>query len=296
MPIATRIHRLLEKHRTLIFPGVYDALGAKLVEQAGFPLTFVSGYSVAATQLGLPDFGYLTQTEMVAVAKRVCGTVKIPVIIDADTGYGNALNVIRTVQELIDAGAAGMFLEDQVWPKRCGHMKGKRVIPVAEHVQKIRAAVDARAGRDFFIVARTDARQVTGLEDAIHRCQQYRQAGADALFVEAPRSREELVAIAKALPAPLVANMLEGGVTPLLTKDELETIGLQLIVCPLTALYAAAKAMRDMFAHIQSAGTTRDVLDRLLPFQQFHEVITLEHYYQLDEQYRADEPDSSGKV
>ncbi|MGH7209032.1 MAG: isocitrate lyase/PEP mutase family protein, partial [Nitrospiraceae bacterium] len=157
MPVSTRIHALLEKERTLLFPGVYDALGAKLVEQAGFPLTFISGYSVAATQLGMPDFGYLTQTEMVAVAKRVCGSVRIPIIIDADTGYGNALNVIRTVNELIDAGAAGMFLEDQVWPKRCGHMKGKRVIPVDEQAQKIRAAVDARRGRDFFIVARTDA-------------------------------------------------------------------------------------------------------------------------------------------
>lgn len=292
MPISTRIHRLLQNQRSLIFPGIYDALGAKLVEQAGFPLTFISGYSVAATQLGLPDFGYLTQTEMVAVAKRVCGAVKIPVIIDADTGYGNALNVIRTVNELIEAGAAGMFLEDQVWPKRCGHMKGKRVIPTVEQVQKIRAAVDARRGRDFFIVARTDARQVNGLEDAIHRCRQYKEAGADALFVEAPRTRDELALIAKELPAPLVANMLEGGVTPLLTKDELEQIGLQLIVCPLTALYASAKAMRDMFGMIKTAGTTREVLERLLPFQQFHDVIRLDDYYELDERYRSPEGDT----
>jgi carboxyvinyl-carboxyphosphonate phosphorylmutase len=291
MPISTRVHRLLQNQRSLIFPGVYDALGAKLVEQAGFPLTFISGYSVAATQLGLPDFGYLTQTEMVAVAKRVCGAVKIPVIIDADTGYGNALNVIRTVNELIEAGAAGMFLEDQVWPKRCGHMKGKRVIPTEEQVQKIRAAVDARRGRDFFIVARTDARQVNGLEDAIHRCRQYKEAGADALFVEAPRTRDELALIAKELPAPLVANMLEGGVTPLLTKDELEQIGLQLIVCPLTALYASAKAMRDMFGMIKTAGTTREALERLLPFQQFHDVIRLDDYYELDERYRSPEGD-----
>lgn len=287
MPQKTRIHALLEKERTLIFPGVYDALGAKLVERAGFPLTFISGYSVAATQLGLPDFGYLTQSEMVATAKRVCNAVKIPIIIDADTGYGNALNVIRTVNELIDAGAAGMFLEDQVWPKRCGHMKGKRVIPVEEHVQKIRAAADAKRDRDFFIVARTDARQVNGLEDAIARCKRYKDAGADALFIEAPRSVDELKALAKALPPPLVANMLEGGVTPLLTKDELGTLGLQLIVCPLTALYASAKAMQDMFALIKSKGTTRDALDRLLPFQQFHDIIGLDDYYKLDEKYRT---------
>jgi 2-methylisocitrate lyase-like PEP mutase family enzyme len=268
---------------------VYDALGAKLVERAGFPLTFISGYSVAATQLGLPDFGYLTQTEMVATAKRVCASVKIPIIIDADTGYGNALNVIRTVNELIDAGAAGMFLEDQVWPKRCGHMKGKRVIPVEEHVQKIRAAVDARKSRDFFLVARTDARQVNGLEDAISRCKKYKEAGADALFIEAPGSVEELKVLAKELPPPLVANMLEGGVTPLLTKDELEKLGLQLIVCPLTALYASSKAMQDMFALIKSKGTTRDALDRLLPFQQFHDIIGLDDYYKLDEKYRSTE-------
>ena len=290
MPAQTRVHALLEKDRTLIFPGVYDALSAKLVERAGFPLTFVSGYSVAATQLGFPDFGYLTQTEMVATAKRVCAAVTIPVIIDADTGYGNALNVIRTVNELIDAGAAGMFLEDQVWPKRCGHMKGKRVIPVEEHVQKIRAAVDARQGRDFFIVARTDARQVNGLEDAIARCKKYKDAGADALFVEAPRDVEELKALAKALPPPLVANMLEGGVTPLLTRDELEKLGLQLIVCPLTALYASAKAMQDMFELIKTKGTTRDHVDRLLPFQQFHDIIDLDGFYKLDEKYRT--PDS----
>lgn len=289
MPTANRIHSLLKKERTLVFPGVYDALGAKLVERAGFPLTFISGYSVAATQLGLPDFGYLTQTEMVAMAKRVCGSVKIPVIIDADTGYGNALNVIRTVNELIDAGAAGMFLEDQVWPKRCGHMKGKRVIPVEEQTQKIRAAVDARRGRDFFIVARTDARQVNGLEDAIQRCRRYKEAGADALFVEAPRTTEELATIARELPAPLVANMLEGGVTPLLAKDELEKLGFQLVVCPLTALYASAKAMQDMFVLIKSAGTTKTALDRLIPFKQFHDIIDLETYYSLDERYRTED-------
>lgn len=291
--MASRISALLAKEGTLIFPGVYDALGAKLVEGAGFPLTFISGYSVAATHLGLPDFGYLTQTEMVSTARRVCGSVKIPIIIDADTGYGNALNVIRTVNELIEAGAAGMFLEDQVWPKRCGHMKGKRVIPADEHVQKIRAAADARGKRDFFIVARTDARQVNSLDDAIERCRRYKEAGADALFVEAPRSKDELARIAKELPAPLVANMLEGGVTPLLTKDELEKIGFQLIVCPLTALYASAKAMQDMFQLIKTAGTTSSALDRLIPFQQFNEIIGLDNYYALDERYKTDESSGS---
>src|SRR2546427_9804532 len=160
-------------------------------------------------------------------------------------------------------------------------MKGNRVIPVEKPAQKIRAAADARRGRDFFIVARTDARQVNGLEDAIHRCRQYKEAGADALFVEAPSNAEELGTIARELPPPLVANMLEGGVTPLLTKRELEQIGFQLVVCPLTALYASAKAMQDMFGLIKSAGTTRAALDRLIPFQQFHGIIDLDSYYAL---------------
>ncbi|MEC4668352.1 MAG: isocitrate lyase/phosphoenolpyruvate mutase family protein, partial [Nitrospirota bacterium] len=184
---------------------------------------------------------------------------------------------------------AGMFLEDQVWPKRCGHMKGKRVIPVEEQIQKIKAAVDARGTRDFFIVARTDARQVHGLEDAIHRCRLYKEAGADALFVEAPRTTEELTTIGKELPAPLVANMLEGGVTPLLTKTELSVLGFQLIVCPLTGLYASAQAMRDMFELISSAGTSRTALDRLIPFEQFHDLLGLDAYYELDARYRASE-------
>jgi methylisocitrate lyase len=285
MTTATRVHALLEKHGTLLFPGVYDALGAKLAQRAGFPMTFISGYSVAASYLGLPDFGYLTQTEIVSVARRVCAWVTIPVIVDADTGYGNPLNVIRTVNELIDGGAAGMFLEDQVWPKRCGHMRGKRVIPAEEHVQKIRAAVDARRDRDFFIVARTDARQVTGLEDAIRRCQLYKEAGADALFLEAPRSAEELATMARELPPPLVANMLEGGVTPLLTKEELGSLGIQLVLWPLTALYASAKAVHEMFRLLKTAGTTRSALDHLLSFQQFHDVIGLDDHYVLAERY-----------
>lgn len=289
MAVATNVRTILEREGALACPGVYDALSAKLVEQAGFPLTVISGYSVAATQFGLPDFGYLTQTEMVAAARRVCGAVRIPVLVDADTGYGNALNVIRTVNDLIGAGAAGMFLEDQVWPKRCGHMKGKRVIPVDEQVQKIRAAVDARGAREFFLIARTDARQVDGLDAAIARCRRYREAGADALFVEAPRSVEELARIGRELPRPLVANMLEGGVTPLLTRHELAALGFQLILYPLTGLYASAKAMRDLFALIKTAGTTGEALDRLLPFQEFHKLIDLDAHYALDDRYRAED-------
>jgi carboxyvinyl-carboxyphosphonate phosphorylmutase len=293
MLASTRIHRLLAAYGDIVIPGVYDALSAKLAERAGFPLACISGYSVAATQLGLPDFGYVTQTEMAATARRVCGSVTVPVLIDADTGYGNALNVIRTVHELLDAGAAGMFLEDQVWPKRCGHMKGKRVVPVEEQIQKIRAAVEARKDREFFIIARTDARQVNGLDDAIARAQAYHEAGADALFVEAPGTVEELSRIGRDLPRPLVANMLEGGVTPLLTQGDLKALGFQLILFPLTGLYAAAKAMQDMFGVIKSAGTTREDLHRLLTFGEFHQLLDLDSHYALDERYRAPDERSS---
>ena len=282
-----RIHDLLAAHGTLMFPGAYDALSARLAERAGFELTFISGYSVSAARLGEPDFGLLTQSEIVDAARSVCRAVRIPVIVDADTGYGNPLNVIRTVNELIDAGAAGMFLEDQVWPKRCGHMRGKKVVPLEEYLPKIRAAADARAGRDFFIVARTDARQAIGLDEAIRRVAAAREAGADAAFVEAPNSIEELREVARRVRGPLVANMLERGVTPLLTREELRDLGYALAVCPLTAIYAAARAMRDVFAHLRAHGTTRDALDRLLSFDEFHDLVGLEEKYALDARYAA---------
>ena len=284
-PIKTRVHKLLERGEVIIFPGVYDAMGAKIAAQVGFELLFISGYSVAATQLGMPDFGYLTQTEMVQVARRVCKSVKPPVIVDADTGYGNPLNVIRTVNELIDAGAAGMFLEDQVWPKRCGHMRGKKVIPMEEHVQKIRAAVDARKGRDFFIVARTDAHQVHGLKEAIRRCKAYKKTGADALFIEAPQSASELAQIARELEPPLVANMLEGGVTPLQSKEELKRLGFHLVVYPLTCLYANTRAITEVLTHLRKTGTTKDILSQFHTFNHFHDLIDLDSYYALDKKY-----------
>ncbi len=287
---GTRVHRLLKEHGVLLFPGIYDALGARIATQVGFELLFISGYSVSASQLGLPDFGYLTQTEMIETVRRIVRSVDRPIIVDADTGYGNALNVIRTVNGLIEAGAAGMFLEDQQWPKRCGHMRGKRLIPMEEHAQKLKAAADARGDRDFFIVARTDARQVSGLKEAIRRCQAYKKAGADALFIEAPHSLDELKTMAQELEPPLVANMLEGGVTPLLTREELGELGIQLIVCPLTALYSASRAIREILTHLRKSGTTRDQLEQLLSFEQFHKIIDLDSHYRLDDEYRLPDP------
>ena len=283
-----RVHDLIAAHGTIVFPGVYDALSAKLVERAGFEMTFISGYSVSASRLGEPDFGLLTQSEIVDAARAVCRAVRLPVIVDADTGYGNPLNVIRTVNELLDAGAAGMFLEDQVWPKRCGHMRGKKVVPLEEYLPKIRAAVDARGDRDFFIVARTDARQAIGLDEAIRRVNAAREAGADAAFVEAPASVDELREVALHVPGPLVANMLERGVTPLLDRKELADLGYALAVCPLSGITAAAKAMKEIYGRLREEGTTRHALDRLLPFEEFNDLVGLEEKYALDAKYASD--------
>jgi 2-methylisocitrate lyase-like PEP mutase family enzyme len=283
----TRVHRILEEVGPTAFAGIYDALSAKLAEQAGFPLAFVSGYSVAATLLGEPDLGILTQTEMIDQARRICGSVRIPVIVDADTGYGNPLNVVRTVRELIAAGAAGCFLEDQVWPKRCGHMRGKRIVDRQEYVQKIRAAVEARGDRDFFIVARTDALAVQGMDEAVARVTEARQAGADASFIEAPSSLEELAAIGRFAPPPNVANMIEGGRTPVLSRDELARLGFHLILYPLAGLFSAAKSLAATYAKLRADGTTAGEEDRLMTFEQFNALIGVEEKYQLAQRYGA---------
>lgn len=284
---ANRIRELLKTTSFLLMPGVYDALSAKIAARAGFEVVFTTGYSLSATLLGEPDFGLLTQTEMLAAAQRICTVVDQPVIVDADTGYGNAINVIRTVKELVRVGAAGLFLEDQVWPKRCGHMKGKQVIPLAEQLKKLRAAIDAREGGDLFIVARTDARQALGLSDAVRRGVAFKEAGADAVFIEAPETREEMQEIARNVPGPLVANMIERGVTPLLPLEELHALGFQLIVWPLAPLYASAKALKEVYTTLRSQGTTAGMLERLMPFDEFHEIVGLDEKYALDARYKV---------
>jgi methylisocitrate lyase len=282
---AEQIRRLTAED-TILMPGVYDALTARIAARVGFEIVFISGYSVSAVRLGEPDFGFLTQSEMVDVARSVCRVSNAPVIVDADTGYGNPLNVIRTVHEMQDAGAAGVFLEDQVWPKKCGHFEGKQVVGVEEHAAKIRAARDARGERDLFIVARTDARQPLGVEEAIDRCLAYKEAGADALFVEAPQSVDELQQVAGALPPPLVSNMIERGVTPHLTRSELRDLGYALIVCPLAALYSSAKAVTDVLTELRERETTAGAVDRMLAFDQFGELVELEQRYADEARYR----------
>lgn len=287
MDKAHVIRQALSQSGQLIMPGVYDALSAKIAARSGFEVIFITGYSLSATLLGEPDFGLLTQTEVIAAAQRICSVVETPVIVDADTGYGNAINVIRTVRDLIGAGAAGMFLEDQVWPKRCGHMKGKQVIPLDEQLKKLKAAVEAKQNRDFFIVARTDSRQALGLNAAIERGIAFKEAGADAVFIEAPESKDEMKEISKQVPGPLVANMLERGVTPLMGPNELKELGFDLVVWPLAPLYSVAKSLTEVYTTLRRDGSTLAILDRLMPFDEFNRIVGLDEKYALDAKYRS---------
>ena len=279
MASLTSIDRILEQCGSLAFPGVFDTLSARLAERIGFPMAFVSGYSVAATAIGEPDMGLLTQTEMVERARQICGSVSIPVLVDADTGYGNPLNVIRTVNQLIAAGAAGCFLEDQVWPKRCGHMRGKQVIPREEYIHKIGAAVEARADRDFFIVARTDALAVYGMDEAVARVEAARAAGANASFIEAPDSLERMEEIGRRSPVPNVANMIEGGKTPVLAQQELCRLGFHLILYPLAGLFAAARAIQQIYQTLHANGTTLGAAQQRMTFAEFNDLIGVEAKY-----------------
>jgi 2-methylisocitrate lyase-like PEP mutase family enzyme len=287
MAKAELIRQALATHGQLIMPGVYDALSAKIAARAGFEVIFITGYSLSATLLGEPDFGLLTQTEVVSAAQRICSVVETPVIVDADTGYGNAINVIRTVQDLVRSGAGGMFLEDQVWPKRCGHMRGKQVIPLDEQLNKLRAAVEARGQMDFFIVARTDSRQALGLDEAIKRGIAFKNAGADAVFIEAPESKEEMREIAKHVKGHLVANMLERGVTPLMGPEELKELGFDLVVWPLAPLYSVAKSLTDVYMTLRKEGSTLSILDRLMPFDEFNGIVGLNEKYLLDAKFKT---------
>ena len=274
---------------TVILAGCFDALSARLAVAAGFQSLFLSGYCTSATLLGLPDFGYLTQSEMAEVARRVCRTVpEAQVVVDGDTGYGNPLNTIRTVELYEEAGGAGIFLEDQVWPKKCGHMAGKRVVPREEWLAKLRAALDTR--QHLFVTARTDARAAVGLEEACERARMAADLGVDAIFVEAPESEADMEAIAKATPGCVrAANMIEGGRTPLRTPGELHDLGFDLIVSPLTGLLAAARQMTRAYARLKERGTLRDDLDLVMSFDQFSPVVDLDHHYEVEARYAADD-------
>jgi 2-methylisocitrate lyase-like PEP mutase family enzyme len=255
---AKVLRRLLDETRAIPVVGAYDALTARLVERAGFEAVYVGGYALSATQLGLPDVGLLTMTEMLDGVRRICAAIEVPVIADGDTGYGNHVNTDRLIRELERAGAAGVHLEDQAFPKRCGHMDGKRLDTVQAMADKIAAAVDARTDADFVIVARTDALAVDGFDAAIERAARFREAGADVLFVEAPMTLEQIAAIPKLLPGPNWFNASWDGKSPLPSLNSLDELGYRLVIYPDT-VFAAVKAVTALLATIRDTGTYGDL-------------------------------------
>lgn len=282
-----RLQELLQKPDILVLPGVYDALTAKIAAEVGFEALVMGGYSIAASRLGQPDVGYLSMTEMTQALKGIVDATELPVFADGDTGYGNALSVRRTMQEYERAGAAAVLFEDQVWPKRCGHMAGKQVIEAAEHARKLRAAVDARTDSDFLLIARTDARAVNGLDDAIERGKLYLANGAEALFIEAPQNIGELETIARAFPdTVLIANMIEGGRTPNLTAKDLENIGFKIVFWPCSALYVITQAFKEAMTVLHETGTTKGYEDKMMHFSDFNRFIGLESYMELEKRYK----------
>ena len=283
---STRLRQMLDEPEIIVLPGAYDALTARLAERAGFSAVFTTGFGFAATLLGVPDYGLLTMSETIDRVRHIVRTLNVPLVADMDTGYGNALNVVRTVRECVALGVGGIILEDQEWPKKCGHFEGKRVIPAEEQAAKLRAAADARDGDDLVIIGRTDARQPLGLEEAIRRGRMYRDAGADVVFVEAPRSVDELKEVAAAIPdTPLFANMIEGGKTPLLSSAELRELGYKLVVYPLSALFSAAKAVEDTYRTLFEDQSTVSRQSAMLSFEEFEEVIGVPAWRELESRY-----------
>jgi methylisocitrate lyase len=270
-----------------VVPGAYDALSARIIELTGFEVLIHTGYGTAASLLAQPDVGLINFREMCDRVKYVSRSVDIPAFADGDTGYGNALNVSRTVREYIWAGAAGMFIEDQVWPKRCGHMFGKQVIPREEFVSKIKAASDARREEDpdFVLMARTDALAVEGLDEAIERVNLCHEAGADLAFIEAYEDFDQVEESLKRANVPLTLNLIEGGRTPLVSVKEAEETGFKVVFFGLTALYAAAKGMLEVMGILEREGTAQGYLDKLVPFPEFSKIVRTEEMRELEERY-----------
>lgn len=279
--------RIEDKKNILVLPGVFDALTAKIAENVGFDAMFQTGYGSAASLLGMPDYGFLNAGETIDNATRIIRSVDLPVIVDIDTGYGNPLTVWKLVRDLESIGAAGVFIEDQLWPKRCGHMQGKDVIEMEEYISKLRAALEARNNKDFVIVARTDSRAPLGLDEAIRRGRAYREAGADVIFIEAPRSIAELRRIADEIDAPLVANMIEGGVTPNLNAKRLLDLGYRIAVFPLSGLYAATHAINEVFTELRKNGTTTRHKKIMTTFDNFNKLVDLQMYQALEKKYKT---------
>lgn len=292
---GTQLRRLLEKPGCLIAPGVADGLAARLVARAGFDVVYMTGFGTSLTRLGMPDVGLLTATEMVDNAARIADASGLPVVSDADTGYGNPINMRRTIRDYEKAGVAGVHIEDQDWPKRCGHLAGKRVIAASEMVAKIKAACDARVNADFMIIARCDAIAVEGLDAALERGARYREAGADMLFIEAPVGREQVDRVAAHFKdVPLLYNMAASGKTPDLPADELARLGFKLAIYPNWVLLAAIPAMEAVLQELKAKGSIAEIRNKVADFKHFTEVAGLPEIQQLEERYGVPEERRAG--
>ena len=283
MAMTHRFRELLSGPGVIRSLGAHDVFTARLIEAAGLETVFIGGFGTAASLLGLPDVGFLTLTEMAGAVRRMALRVSIPVVADGDTGHGDLHNVVRTVREFEAAGAAGILLEDQVTPKRCGHFRGKQVIPAADMVLKLRAALDARHDPDFVLIARTDARAVEGLAGAIDRANRYAAAGADVCFIEAPEGRGELEEIPRAVRHPLLVNMLAGGVTPILPVDELGRLGYKIVVCPIESLLVTATAVQRLIRALLTRGRVDLPPEEMMTFAQVKELLGLDEVLGLRE-------------
>ncbi|MBF7084609.1 isocitrate lyase/phosphoenolpyruvate mutase family protein [Desulfallas sp. Bu1-1] len=285
MKPTQKMRQLLNQDGILIVPGAADALVARIIEQAGFPAVYMSGAGVSYLTLGKPDVGLITMSEMVQKAAYLAEAVSVPVIADADTGYGGILNIKRTVTEFERAGVAGIQIEDQVMPKKCGHLRDKQVVSREEALARVKAALDARRDPDFIIIARTDARAVLGLGEALERGRAFAEAGADVIFVEAPQSVEEMRAITTAIDKPTLANMVEGGKTPLTPAAELANIGYKMVIFPNSTTRMMAKAATKLMAELKLTGTTTGLLPEMMNFTELNQLLGLQEVEQLDKRY-----------
>jgi len=287
MRTTTKFRQLLNQPGIIQAPGAYDCLTAKLIQQAGFPAVYMTGAGTSVAQLGYPDLGLATMTDMIANAGSIADILDVPLIADADTGYGGILNVRRTIRQYERAGVAAVHIEDQEMPKRCGHLDDKKVVSTQDMVQKIRAAVDARTDDDFTIIVRTDSIAVTGWEDAMHRCEQYMKAGADALFVEALRTPEEVEQVAKNLDIPLLYNFVESGKSPLLSAADLDKFGFKIVIYPASALLSVTHIVEQVMAQLKGTGTTAHLMDKMVTLEACFEAVGLSSMLAEDAQFAS---------
>lgn len=290
MRATTKFRQLLKEPGIITAPGAYDCLSARLIEASGFPAVYMTGAGFSVSRIGYPDLGLATMTEMLEHAAYVADAVEVPVIADADTGYGGVLNVRRTVRQYERTGVAAIHIEDQDFPKRCGHLDDKRVIPIEDMVQKIRAAVDARTDDDLTIIVRTDALAVTGWDDSMRRCEEYIRAGADVLFVEALRSQDDVQRVASNLDIPLLYNYVETGKSPLLSAQELEQAGFKIVIFPSSAILTAMRAVTNVLAELKEKGTTAHLLDNMDSLHACFEAVGLSEMLADDAKFATDAP------